>query len=107
MQLLESHSNELSRACQVSKVKELYVFGSVLTDQFEADSDLDFIVSIDESDPLKYTEYYFQLKFTLEKIFDRKVDLLEMKAMHNETFNRIVDRNKQLIYGSSGKGVPK
>ena len=77
---IQAHAEELSQACLQSQVSELYVFGSVLTDQFHSGSDIDFIVNIDESDPLEYAEYYFQLKFALEKIFGRKVDLLEQKG---------------------------
>ncbi|MBR9923076.1 MAG: nucleotidyltransferase [Bacteroidetes bacterium] len=98
MDLIQSHTKELNQACEQSQVKELYVFGSVLTDQFDSESDIDFIVTIDESDPLEYTEYYFQLKFALEKIFSRKIDLLEQKAIRNDLFREMVDREKQLVY---------
>lgn len=96
---------ELRAACVEAQVKELYVFGSVLTENFREDSDIDFIVAIDEPDPLDYTEYYFQLKFALEKIFNRKVDLLEQKAIRNKLFKEMVDKKKQLVYARRSKSV--
>ena len=105
MNLIQAHTKELHKACEQSQVKELYVFGSVLTDQFDLDSDIDFIVTIDESDPLEYTEYYFQLKFALEKIFGRKIDLLEQKAIRNKVFQDMVDREKQLVYARRSESL--
>jgi predicted nucleotidyltransferase len=35
-------------------VKNLFVFGSVLTPQFNENSDIDFIVDIDSTDPIDY-----------------------------------------------------
>ena len=51
-----------------------------------------------EKDPLAYTELYFQLKFDLERIFQREIDLLEEKAIRNPLFRENVDKEKQLIY---------
>ena len=96
--LLEQHREELISACAAAQVDALYAFGSILTDHFSATSDLDFIVSIAEKDPLVYTELYFQLKLDLERIFQREIDLLEEKAIRNPLFREKVDKEKQLIY---------
>jgi len=86
-------------------VNELYAFGSVLTDQFNVESDIDFIVSIVSTDPIEYAENYFELKFELEKIFNRKVDLLEQKAIRNKTFEHLVNKQKMLVYARRNQGV--
>ncbi len=86
-------------------VDELYAFGSILTEKFNPDSDIDFIVSIHSNDPIEYGENYFQLKFELERIFKRKVDLLEQKAIRNEIFSDLINRKKVLIYASGNKGM--
>jgi hypothetical protein len=39
------------------------------------------------------------LKFSLETILKRKVDLLEEKAIKNPYFKKAIEKNKQLIYG--------
>ena len=44
---LEIFKEEISALCQQNKVKNLYVFGSVLTDRFTDKSDIDMVVDID------------------------------------------------------------
>ena len=72
MKLINKYREELEKACSAFKVEELYAFGSILTDKFKSDSDIDFIVSILSDDPIEYAENYFELKFELERIFKRK-----------------------------------
>jgi len=60
---------------------------------------VDLIVDIDDKDLLSYTDKYFDLKFNLEKIFDRKIDLLEVKTIKNRFPKNEIDRTKLLIYG--------
>ena len=105
MNLIEEHQKELDEACSTFNVDELYVFGSILTGEFRADSDIDFIVSILSKDPLEYAENYFELKFALEKIFKRKIDLLEQKAIRNKAFEELVDQQKKLVYARGDKGM--
>jgi predicted nucleotidyltransferase len=105
MELLNKYRRELDKACSTFKVDELYAFGSVLTDKFNSESDIDFIVSIVSDDPIEYAENYFELKFELERIFKRKVDLLEQKAIRNKTFENLVNKNKMLVYARRNQGV--
>jgi len=72
---LESYISEIRLLCQKNKVKGLYVFGSVLTDRFTDKSDIDLIVDIDSIDPLEYSDFYFNLKFALEDLLRREIDL--------------------------------
>ena len=55
------------------------------------------IVTIE--DPIEYTDNYFDLKFELEKIFNRKIDLLESKAIKNPFLKERIDKTKVLVYG--------
>jgi uncharacterized protein len=98
MELIKKYKKELDKACEASNVNDLYAFGSVLTDKFNPESDIDFIVSIMSNDPIEYAEHYFDLKFELERIFNRKVDLLEQKAIKNRTFEDMVNNQKMLVY---------
>lgn len=98
MEFLEQYKSELEDACMAHDVTELYIFGSILSHTFTDDSDIDFIVTIISDDPIEYAENYFELKFTLEKLFQRKIDLLEDKAIRNETFKSLIDQQKKLVY---------
>lgn len=105
MELLEKYSKEIKQICQELNVKELFVFGSILSDKFNENSDIDFVVSFYAEDPIIYAENYFSLKFALENIFQRPIDLLEAKAIKNEVFKEILNRTKQLIYEGTDKNV--
>ena len=97
---LERYINEIRNLCQNNKVKNLYVFGSVLTDNFTDKSDIDFIVDIDSIDPLDYADNYFNLKFALEELLNRQIDLLENKAIKNPYLRENIDNSKTLLYES-------
>lgn len=95
---LDKYILNLQSLCQKNKVKSLYAFGSVLTDGFNDNSDIDMIVDIDSSDPIDYAENYFNLKFALQDLFNRHIDLLENKAIKNPYIRKNIDNSKQLIY---------
>lgn len=75
MNEINKHIEQIKTLCDSNKVKSLFAFGSVIKDKLTPESDIDFIVDIDDQDPLSYSDKYFDLKFNLEKIFNRKIDL--------------------------------
>ena len=95
---LDKYTQEINNLCLQNKVKTLYVFGSVLTDQFSEKSDIDLVVDIDSNDPFDYADSYFNLKFALQDLLKRPIDLLENKAIKNPYFLRNLDSSKSLIY---------
>lgn len=97
---LEMFREEIKALCLKNKVKYLYVFGSVLTEKFTDKSDIDLIVDIDSPNPLDYADYYFKLKFALEDLLKRQVDLLENKAIKNPYLRENIDNSKALLYAS-------
>lgn len=72
----------------------------MLNDRFNDDSDFDLIVEIDDSDPLTYSDKYFNLKFALEQLLGRPIDLLEERAQRNPLLKAEIDRTKMLLYGN-------
>jgi uncharacterized protein len=57
------------------------------------------VVDIDSSNPLDYADHYFSLKFSLEQLFKRPVDLLEQKSIRNPFIKQEIETTKVLIYG--------
>ncbi|HPW67165.1 MAG TPA: nucleotidyltransferase domain-containing protein [Salinivirgaceae bacterium] len=53
----------MKRLCELNKVTALFAFGSVTTDRFKQDSDIDLVVEIDDNGPISYSNKYFNLKF--------------------------------------------
>ena len=99
MNELITHIEQIGKLCGSNKVKSLFAFGSVLTEDFKLESDIDLIVDIDEKDPKTYSDSYFNLKFQLEQLFQRKVDLLEQEALKNPFLREKIERTMVRIYG--------
>ncbi len=97
---LDSYINDIKDLCLTNKVKTLYVFGSVLTNNFTEKSDIDLVVDIDVEDPLEYADFYFNLKFSLQDLLKRQIDLLENKAIRNPYIKENIERSKSLIYAA-------
>lgn len=99
MNLIERKIDDVISLCKVHKVSKLFAFGSVLEDTFNNESDIDLIVDFKQVPIDEYADNYFNLKFELESIFNRSVDLLEEQAIKNPHFKREIDKVKRLIYG--------
>jgi predicted nucleotidyltransferase len=99
MNRLEAHKADIIKLCKTHKVKSLYVFGSVLTDHFNSESDIDLIVDFTNIEVEDYADNYFDFKFSLQEIFNRTIDLLEEKAIKNPYFKQSVNQQRQLVYG--------
>lgn len=99
MGLIETYRDQIRKLCESNNVKSLYSFGSVNTTKFNDQSDVDLMVDFVTTDPIEYTNNYFDLKFELERILNRSIDLLEHKAIKNPFLMENIDRSKILIYG--------
>ena len=99
MNNLEIYQDEINRLCETYKVKSLYAFGSVLTDKFKIQSDIDLIVDFTSMKVEDYADNYYDFKFSLQDVLKRPIDLLEEKAIKNPYFRESVSKQKQLIYG--------
>ncbi len=102
MKILKDHISELSALCKKHKVDELFAFGSILSDSFDAESDVDFLVKFGEVDRLEYFDNYMDLKESLESILHRKVDLVEVQTLRNPILIKSINRTKTLVYGRKG-----
>ena len=99
MNLVEQNIEVIQHLCAKHKVARLFVFGSVLTNQFKNNSDLDFVVDFKGVNHYDYADNYFDFKFSLENLFQREIDLLEDKAINNPYLRMTIDSTKQLVYG--------
>lgn len=99
MSILEKYKNAIQHLCATHKVKNLYAFGSVLTDDFNKESDIDLVVAFDPIPLGDYADNYFDLKFSLQNIFNRPVDLLEEQAIKNPYFKQAINQQRKLVYG--------
>lgn len=105
MDLIVKNIDSLNKACQEYNVSELYIFGSVLTNDFSRKSDIDFLVTFGTVEPHDYFDNFVDFKDTLENIYKRKIDLVESQAIKNPILKRSIDRNKKLVYGRENSQV--
>ncbi|SDA49270.1 hypothetical protein SAMN03080617_00707 [Algoriphagus alkaliphilus] len=88
------------------QVNKAYLFGSILNENFDSNtSDFDFLVEIDEADPLVKGELLISLWDKLESLTNRKVDLLTPESLTNPILKKSIDANKMKIYDRSGAEV--
>lgn len=99
MTVIDTNRDKIKALCNKHKVATLFVFGLVLTDNFKSSSGIDMLVDFSEVDLYDYADNYFDLKISLEKLFNRKIDLLEDKSIRNPYLRQSIDSSKQLIYG--------
>jgi uncharacterized protein len=72
--------------CKQHRIRAFYLFGSILTDDFDADSDVDVMVDVGGRS-LDFHETCAMLD-ELEATFGRRVDLLTKQAVDNREMNR-------------------
>ncbi len=95
---LDKYIHQISNLCREHNVKTLYAFGSVLTDNFGPDSDIDLVIEINSNDPIDYAENYFDFKFKLQKLINKPIDLLEEKGIKNSHLRSNIESSKFKIY---------
>ena len=99
MRIIDKNIDKIRTLCNKHKVVRLFVFGSVLTDNFNKSSDIDFLVDFSNVNLYDYADNYFDLKKSLESLLKRQIDLLEEKAVKNPYLKQSIDSSKRLIYG--------
>jgi uncharacterized protein len=95
---LEKYRPEIEALCKIYKVKTLYAFGSVLTERFTDESDIDLIVDFLDIEVEDYADNYFDFKFALQDSFGRRVDLLESQRIADTYFQKTISEKILLVY---------
>jgi len=91
--------NMLAEFCRRWRIRELSVFGSVLREDFNSNSDLDFRVSFEPGTPLDI-DRLLDMKEELEALLGRSVDLVEKEAMRNPWRRHEILKTRQVIYAA-------
>ena len=103
--LLTNRTEEIHRLCERFKVRRLSAFGSVCTENFAENSDIDFLYQFDsERLPLiEHADNFFDFKESLQQLFRRQVDLVQEKTLSNPYFIKEMEKTKVLIYEQPGE----
>lgn len=103
MKLIEVNMDKIIALCKKYKVSQLWVFGSILTDRFTDDSDIDFSVNFDAEtinrENLDWADIFFDFIDELRTVVGREIDMVCDDAVRNPIFRKELDSTKKLIYG--------
>lgn len=97
--LIEDRRAELEDLCNRLGVRQLDLFGSAVRDDFDPQrSDLDFIVALEALPPGKAYDNYFELKYGLESLFGRPVDLVTEGTIDNPYRRARINAERTRVY---------
>lgn len=99
---LNLSTKEINDFCFENQIQELSLFGSVLRDDFNINSDLDFLVVFEPQIKLSLMDLV-RIQYQLEDITKRKVDLIEKRSIlhsHNWIRRQNILNSSQIIYES-------
>lgn len=97
-QVISKKLKETVEIARSHKVSKLYLFGSASRDDFNENSDIDFLVEFNPEYFDGYSENLVDLKDSLENLYIRKVDILSYKSIKNPCLLKSIDSTKQVIY---------
>lgn len=90
---------EIKKILKQCHVTSAHAFGSVCTDKFNIQSDVDLLISFDENlEPLQRGELWWDLYYSLKDFLKREIDIVTVKSLHNPYFIKELNETKQFIY---------
>lgn len=97
--LISDNLEKIKALCMAHNVKTLFAFGSVCTERFNENSDVDLLISFNTMDFGDYADTYFNLADKFEDLFHRPVDLVTEKSLSNPYLIDSINNTKTLLYG--------
>lgn len=100
MKIIDENISKIYEICKEFYIKKLWVFGSILTPDFNNESDIDLLVEFDRSkiDILDMADIFFGFIDRMETLLERKIDLVEYSAIKNKYFKEEVDATKKILW---------
>ncbi|MBK7898522.1 MAG: nucleotidyltransferase domain-containing protein [Azonexus sp.] len=96
-----SKEAQIVELCRAHHVLWLDLFGSATGDGFDPkSSDADFLVEFDDSPEANSFADYFDLKYGLESLLGRPVDLVMPSAVRNPVLLAAIARQRIPLYGA-------
>jgi len=89
--------SRIAEFCRKWRIVEFSLFGSVLRDDFQPDSDVDVLVRFEPDAPWSLLDIV-GMTDELKQVFGRDVDLVEKDAIRNPFRRQSILKNHQVIY---------
>jgi hypothetical protein len=91
--------HRIAAFCQKWRIAEFALFGSVLTDEFRPDSDVDVLVTF--APETKWSLWdIVDMREELKEIFGREIDLVEKKNLVNPYRRKHILSRYQVVYAA-------
>lgn len=106
--LIENNLDAIRALCRGYGVEKLEVFGSIMTDDFRDDSDVDFIAHYPKGyDFGPWGSRFLELEKQLGEVLERDVDVLTASVLtrKNVYFQREVNASRKVIFDVSHAAV--
>lgn len=97
-EVLQKSKSKIAEICRRYQIRELSLFGSQMRGDSNNDSDFDFLVEFQPEAKVDYFKY-FEIQEELEKIVDKKVDLVPKTGLKNLIRGQVL-AEAEIIYAS-------
>jgi predicted nucleotidyltransferase len=91
--------NRIAAFCQKWQIVELAVFGSILGEKFNENSDVDFLITFSPNAKISLFDLA-QAQMDLKNITGREVDLVEKAALRNPFRKRKILATMKVLYAA-------
>ncbi len=99
MPLIRDNLDQVADLCRKHGVRGLFLIGSALGPEFDPSrSDLDFLVEFEPRGGDGPGDAYFLLLEEPERLFGRRVDLVERHCVRNPVVRASMERSKVRLY---------
>ncbi len=100
-EFITSRREEIADLCRKHHVRRLAIFGSAVRDDFDsARSDVDVLVDFTSDAVPTYIDHYVGLRFALESLFKRPVDLLQEGVIRNPYRLKSIQEDQVELYAA-------
>ena len=96
---IEIPKDRIAEFCRTYRIHRLSLFGSVLRDDFRADSDVDVLVEF-EADARHSLFDLMHLQDELEGILGRSVDFVQERGLVNPSMRQEILSTREVVYAA-------
>lgn len=99
--LIENNRTAIEALCRRHGVLTLAVFGSILRDDFDfGRSDVDVLIEFEGQVAGSFSNF-LDLRESLERVFGRSVDLMELRAIRNRRLRHHIEQSRSPVYAAA------
>ncbi len=96
---IDLDEGQIADFCHEHAIRKLWLFGSVLRDDFGPESDVDVVVKFEVSAKLSFWDVA-EIQEGLAEVIGRPVDLVERDALRNPFRRGEILRTSRLVYAA-------